>query len=406
MSSSIAGVTDIELVPVFEDRAVAARLQTLLGQCTSLRAAVAYWCVGSKELGPDLVPRLSGDGFLCVDIHLPTDIDRLSQMVSAGANVYLYLLNPNPQPGELKARIPPHLLHPKMLLFDNPAQPSELWVGSHNWTARSLTGVNVEASVRVRLARDSGLYQDAATFLEGVRLSCTPFDPTAVAYYKWLQGMEVEESIWVLELRGPRTALDLHRRLTVFGRTEEDYRNLKSVDMNIVISLVDPNATTEILYEAAISDTGRLSNAGVTFDSRIYAAHDGSPRPELQGPEVPPASVRNAASSWAIVALVDELVGASYEIPPSERWLPADDDAAPRSIVHDLRKWFPQPERPLVQRPVPRAVFERRESLEGEAAFMLPSSSATLIRRKLVRAKRLNGQDFAITKRRPLRAKE
>ena len=118
MPSSLTGVTDIEFVPAFDHREVVGRLQSAILGANRLRAAVAYWCVGTSELGASLVDRLSGDGFLCVDIHLPTDIDRLCQMKLAGANVYLYLLNPNPQPGELKSKVPPHLLHPKQLLFD------------------------------------------------------------------------------------------------------------------------------------------------------------------------------------------------------------------------------------------------------------------------------------------------
>lgn len=69
--------------------------------------------------------RISGDGFLCTDIHFPTDIDRLCEMKSAGANVYFILRNPNPQTCELRSKVPPHLLHPKMLLFDFPSKPAE-----------------------------------------------------------------------------------------------------------------------------------------------------------------------------------------------------------------------------------------------------------------------------------------
>ena len=56
-------------------------------------------------------------------------------------------------------------------------------------------------------------------------------------------------------------------KLTVFGKTEEDYKNLKSVDKNIVISLLDDASGTEFLFEAAITDTGRLKRAGVTLFS-------------------------------------------------------------------------------------------------------------------------------------------
>jgi hypothetical protein len=284
-----------------------------------------------------------------------------------------------------------------MLLFDFEGAPSELWVGSHNWTARALTGVNIEASLRLRATPECQVLASAAKFLNDIRLACEPFDPTAVDYYKWLQGAELEEAIWVLELRGARAALDSQHKLTVYGRSEDDYRNLKSVDKNIVVSLLDQLTGKEILYEATISDTGRLSGAGVDFDSRLYAAHDGSPRPELKGPAVPPDPVLKSASSWATVSLLDELIGASYEIPPTERWQSAEDDVSAVGLRSDLRKWFPQPDRPLIQRPVPRHVFERREAI-GEIDSPR-SAGPRVIRRKLVRAKRLSGERFTLAKR-------
>ena len=58
------GINSIDLLPGSGDREVASRLQASLRTADSLRAAVAYWCVGSKELGPELAKRLSGDGFL------------------------------------------------------------------------------------------------------------------------------------------------------------------------------------------------------------------------------------------------------------------------------------------------------------------------------------------------------
>jgi hypothetical protein len=326
-------------------------------------------------------------------------------MVSAGANVYLYLFHPNPQPGELKLQVPPHLLHPKMLLFDFESAPSELWVGSHNWTARGLTGVNIEASLRLLVERGATLYRSVATFLDDVRLKCVPFDVTAVDYYKWLQGMALDEPIWVLGLRGSRSLLDSQQKLTVFGKMEEDYRNLKSVDKNIVVSLLDDNAGREFLFEATVSDTGHMSGSGVDFDSRLYAAHDGSLRPLLRGPEVPPLQVRHAARSWATIGLIEELLGATFEVPPTERWVVTDDDAAGLQMSPELRRWFPRPDRPLIQKPVPRQVFEGRRSTDREATLMLPSGP-TLIRKKLVRANRRSGERFTLAKRRQSRDEE
>lgn len=397
MPTSVGGITTIEFVPAFDSRAVVGRLQSALQSSDKLRAAVAYWCVGTAELGPILVSRLSGDGFLCVDIHLPTDIDRLCQMRLAGANIYLYLLNPNPQPGELKTKVPPHLLHPKMLLFDYPQMPAELWVGSHNWTARALTGVNIEASLQVRLSADSQLYTDAAHYLDEIRTNCIPFDVSAVSYYKWLQQSDQEEENWVVELRGDRSLLDTGRKLTIFGKSEEDYRSLKSVDKNIIISLLDEPSGQEILYEASIGDTGRSPrNRGVTLDARLYAAHDGTQRPKLQGPKIPDPPVVNAATSWATVDVVDELFGGTFEIPPRERWI-NEESARTVQIPPALRKWFPNPYKPLVQRPVSKAEFEglASESVLHEKIPALLEAGSRLLRKKVVRAKRRDGQPFS-----------
>ncbi len=125
----------------------------------------------------------------------------------------------------------------------------------------------------------------------------------------------------MLELRGSRSVLEAHNKPTVFGQTEADYKNLKNVDKNLVISLLGPGTTREILYEAVVSDTGHLSGAGLAFDRRLYAAHDGSPRPELFGPVIPPPAVRKTAKSWATIGLIDGLVGATFEMSPAVKWV-------------------------------------------------------------------------------------
>ena len=98
------------------------------------------------------------------------------------------------QPGELKSKVPPHLLHPKVLLFNANDGGAELWVGSHNWTARALTGVNIEGSLVIRLQRDAELYVRVAEFLDDVRHRCQAFDAAATDYYKWLQGLDADET--------------------------------------------------------------------------------------------------------------------------------------------------------------------------------------------------------------------
>ncbi len=420
MKSEMKDIQSVELIPGRGDGEVVSSLRASLKTAASLRAAVAYWCVGPKQLGPDLVKRLGGDGFLCVDVHLPTDIDILATMVSAGANVCLHLMNPNPQPGELKLHFPPHLMHPKMLLFDYDSERAELWVGSHNWTARALTGVNIEASLRVRLEKAASLYVDAAEFLDGVRRECVTFDTNAVDYYKWLQGAALEEPMWVLELSGANSTLEAHKKLTVFGQSDEDYKNLRSVDKSIVLSLLDPTSKQETLYEATVIDTGHLTGAGVDFDSRLYAAQDGSARPEVHGPTIPPPTMRASAKSWATIGIIDNLIGATFELPPAERWVTDQAKDERRPSVPDLKNWFPKPDKPLVQRAVTREVFEHgqpgtalaapsREVFsrpKSEKAVMALESPQKLLRKKIVRAKRSDGNEFTVGKKRGSRERD
>jgi hypothetical protein len=276
--------------------------------------------------------------------------------------------------------------------------------GSHNWTARALTGSNIEASLKVHLHRTSPLYVDAVAFLESVRGNCEPFDVNAVDYYKWLQRTNQEEEFLVLELRGSPSVLDDTPNLTVYGGGSDDqYRALKRVDTNIVISLMEQATGREFLYEAAIRQSGYLSDAGVDFQERLYAQKKKDERrPRLRGPEVPSGDVLKESSWWASVALIESLVGESAEPLKVKRWIPDDRSRIPR----ELRSWFPAPDRPLVQRPIPRSVYNGGEAiLDGAPAAAALTDGTGLLRRKIVRAKRRSGQPFTLrkAKRQPLR---
>jgi len=284
-----------------------------------------------------------------------------------------------------------------------------------------LTGINIEASLRLRLANNAALYSEARGFLDNIRTKCFAFDPNAVDWYKWLQGAALEEPIWVLEVSGSRSLLDAQQKLTVFGNSDEDYRNLKSVDKNIVVSLLDPGTNQETLYEATVSDTGHLSGAGVGFDARPYAVQGASARPLLNGPTIPPASIRASAKSWATIGLVEELIGATFELPPRQRWVNEQNEDLAQHLVTSLGDWFLRPDKPLVQVPVPRELFERAhsgastavagnmlESVQRERAVQTPLIEAgrLLLRRKAVRAKRISGEAFVPGKQRGSKNRE
>ena len=116
---------------------------------------------------------------------------------------------------------------------------------------------------------------------------------------------------------------------------------------------------------------------------------------------MPPPSVIRSASFWATVAVVEEVIGESREMPPTERWLPADDLAGHVHVPAELRRWFANPAKPLLQRPVPRSIFEGRES-PSESPAQSSETLTKLLRKKIVLAKRLSGESFSPrTKRRP-----
>jgi hypothetical protein len=335
-----------------------------------------------------LTSRFAGDGFLCVDLHLPTDIDILYEMKAAGANVYLHILHPNPQPGDLKARMPEYLLHTKVVLFDLPQDAAELWVGSHNWTARALSGLNIEASTVFRLSREAPLFSSAVQLLDQIRSRCEPFDLSSRAYYKWLQGQSSDEDpTWVLEVQGELSPTLAGTRITVFESSEDQYRNLRSVDRDLIVAALDPRSDTEHLYHATITDTGRLTDAGMTFGSRIHGVHDGRERPKLSGPCAPAGAALTATHAWATVQIKDQLSPsmALFELPPKDRWVTVEVDSFENRVAQQDRGLFLKPSRPLVSRPVSKAVFEGKAEPETTSALMIRKHD--LVRRMIIRSK-------------------
>jgi hypothetical protein len=384
-NSTVQAIKSIELVPPIRNPDVLTRLNRTIEQAQKVRAVIAYWCVKPDVVNPTLIRRLSGDGFLCVDFHLPTDIDILGEMKASGANVFLHLLHPNPQPGDLRIRMPEYLLHPKILLCDLSDGSAELWVGSHNWTARALSGLNIEASLILRLEREGPLYGEVERFLEDARSLCEPFDLSSASYYKWLQGQAGGDSVWVLEVQGKLAPELSGTRVTVFETSEAEYKNLRNVDKDLMLSALAVPDGEEHLYQATITDTGRLERAGVGFDSRIHGLHTGRGRPEVDGPTVPDAAVLKRACAWATVQVKERLRGTwgLYEVPPRERWQALKDDPFEGRVASEARKLFSNPGKALVSRPVSKEEYEGKKPSAPREAMEVPGHA--LVRRMILR---------------------
>src|SRR5688500_5235303 len=158
------GIIDIQLIPQWSSSRVTANLTAALSFAHHRQAGIGYWTIQDALLGPDLARTLRDDeGFAGVDLHPPTDVDALAALAAQGANLRVYYEGiPTYTAGRRKE--PPCLLHSKMLLFSAEDRTAELWVGSHNWTNRGLLGLNVEASLVVRLRDWSPLFRAATEY--------------------------------------------------------------------------------------------------------------------------------------------------------------------------------------------------------------------------------------------------
>ena len=165
---SMDDILSIKLEPDWDTPALQARFAASIGRADLLQASIAYWTIDPAVFGMALTKRiLPPNGFLCVDLHRPTDIAALAAPVRNQADVRLYCED-IPTYGADEGKEPPYLLHTKMLSFWSRNSPAELWVGSHNWTNRAIFGLNVESSLVVEL-RDSSLFCEAAEYLQKIK---------------------------------------------------------------------------------------------------------------------------------------------------------------------------------------------------------------------------------------------
>ena len=107
---------DIRLVPTWSSSSVTTALMAALSRAVHLQAGVWQWTISDALLGDDLAKRLREDhGFVCVDLHLPTDVDALADLAARGAQVRIHHESIRTHTAHGRQE-PPQLLHSKMLL--------------------------------------------------------------------------------------------------------------------------------------------------------------------------------------------------------------------------------------------------------------------------------------------------
>lgn len=315
---SLTPIISTELIPAAPSDQVIDRLIDLVNRAERMRGLLAFWTLAAEELGPNLPHVLANGGFLCLDIHRPTDIDRLDDLNKAGAPIYLYLYDlsgQTEQPGTIG--LPPHLMHAKTLLFDMPDGTSVLWTGSHNGTRRALHGLNIEMSVLLTLDRSSTVYRDAERFVEEVRARCDRFQSSLCSYYRWLQGDDASTPI--IELEDGLDAPITQTTITVFGIKASELSEIKTVDKEILVSLTSNRSGATRIYNATVANTGHMG--GIQFDPCRYAYRDGKALPVLQPHGPVPAVILKKSSYFASLTLNRLLPPNTVVLTPNEtRW--------------------------------------------------------------------------------------
>lgn len=330
------GILDIALLPAWTPPSVTPALTAALSRATRLQAGIAFWTINLALLGPDLVRALSHEqGFVCVDLHPPTEVDALADLVRLGARIHVYYED-IPTYTDQGRKEPPALLHAKMLLFHGKDGTAELWVGSHNWTKRALLGLNVEASLLVRLKQTSPLFTAASDYLARMKGIAEPFDLAKVDAYKQLQRKMTNGLMPVIELEAEDSALAGNSTITVFGTDRKDLSRLGTVRREVHVALLDPRTGAQSLYPATILHSGLLpasdaSAGGISFSPRRYAYRQGRQFPALRRSGRVDPDVLTAAAYFVTVhlgALQPQLV-VQYPAPRAAVMQEVEEDASP-----------------------------------------------------------------------------
>lgn len=330
---STQGLRNLRLIPPPHDADVLDDLHDGIASGTRLRAAVAYTS-GYDEVDIGLLAsRTRNNGHLCVDIRKPTNLDWLLELHNAGGNVRLNLRKPLDGYGEPK--LPEGLLHSKMLLIDRHDGHAEVWVGSHNWSRRALTGPNIETTLVTEARKGSHLYHQVESTLEWIANVCAPFDPALMDVYRRLQGEDTSdgEKGYLLRLYSEDVDSLDEEAVTVFGTNVDDLRQLPDVGNGLRVELTElGRRETKTLYEARVLHRGLLGGAdgqagGISFTARRYADRMGRRRARLHEKDELPEGVIDRSGYFATVQILGvaaNLEAVTIEKPPT--WMSTADD--------------------------------------------------------------------------------
>lgn len=350
---------DVSLLPSNpHKRSIIQQLNNSLQQAEALYASVCFWSIGPGVLSNQLEKVLAKPGSFCiVDIHSPTNVDKLLQFFELGVTS-LFLFFKEIQPKKLEAHLQRHLLHTKMLLIDLPDGRAELWVGSHNFTKQALKGINREATLVVPCYQNDVVYSQAMRYLGSILADddCRPFDPKLLDTYKELQGLpkeEVEPGPYVLPLAWNSTewstpATLAQQLILLVGHNPDERRQFSAIGDDVPLAIrAHDLATGRISYFSATSygansiDPNDPDSYDIQFSQRHLAVRNHTQLPFIAhvGQEHSRETLRQFRYHVSI-RILDELpadLQFADEAPPAEAKWRADPETNALLAQADMR---------------------------------------------------------------------
>jgi hypothetical protein len=149
----------------------------ILKKTKFIKGTSAFWTLDYKSKGNTKLSQYSNlfydllrdeNSYMCVDLHLPTNVEQITNSVNNGCNFYMFLF-------EVKAdnifSFNNNLLHSKVVLFEG-LEFDYVLVGSHNQTAHAVTGLNMEFSFLMKIDPNSGAKKKILKYLDSIKELC------------------------------------------------------------------------------------------------------------------------------------------------------------------------------------------------------------------------------------------
>jgi len=175
----------IEFLHDDPNRALAARLRGLLTTATQLELVVAFLTHRGADLLLQSLHASADKISIGVSVRFPTSFEALAKLHDRWpGRVHLHLGYRTPQ----EAQADRAQMHSKVVVIEdgNDGMVRAL-VGSHNWTATALGGLNGEASLMVEGCDTDEVIVDIRRHVATTLSGCEVFDPTRIDYYREVQ---------------------------------------------------------------------------------------------------------------------------------------------------------------------------------------------------------------------------